>query len=96
METAPYRASLDAPTDRQPYPRRTNGALVPPGENKPNARTAAPVETSLWTDRYRPKRFIDLLGDEVRSGSLSQARASASEAKSRVRRSASTALPCCG
>ncbi|GAA5965764.1 hypothetical protein JCM8115_000918 [Rhodotorula mucilaginosa] len=42
----------------------TNGALSPPGENKPNARTAAPVETSLWTDRYRPKRFIDLLGDE--------------------------------
>lgn len=35
--------------------------------NKPNARSAAPIETSLWTDRYRPKRFIDLLGDEVRS-----------------------------
>ncbi|GAA5826328.1 hypothetical protein JCM11251_007255 [Rhodosporidiobolus azoricus] len=24
----------------------------------------APVETMLWTDRYRPKRFVDLLGDE--------------------------------
>lgn len=29
-------------------------------------RTAAVVETELWTDRYRPKRFVDLLGDEVR------------------------------
>lgn len=27
----------------------------------------APLETSLWTDRYRPKKFTDLLGDEVRS-----------------------------
>ncbi|GAA5979308.1 hypothetical protein JCM10908_002874 [Rhodotorula pacifica] len=42
----------------------SNGALAAAGETKPNARTAAPVETSLWTDRYRPKRFIDLLGDE--------------------------------
>lgn len=25
-----------------------------------------PVETTLWTDRYRPKKFVDLLGDEVR------------------------------
>ncbi|GAA5912902.1 hypothetical protein JCM6882_009509 [Rhodosporidiobolus microsporus] len=25
---------------------------------------AAPVETMLWTDRYKPKRFVDLLGDE--------------------------------
>ncbi|KAL8280406.1 hypothetical protein RQP46_007054 [Phenoliferia psychrophenolica] len=24
----------------------------------------APLETSLWTDRYRPKKFTDLLGDE--------------------------------
>ncbi|GAA6000732.1 hypothetical protein JCM10207_004630 [Rhodosporidiobolus poonsookiae] len=24
----------------------------------------AAVETALWTDRYRPKRFVDLLGDE--------------------------------
>lgn len=23
------------------------------------------VETALWTDRYRPKKFTDLLGDEV-------------------------------
>lgn len=22
-------------------------------------------ENTLWTDRYRPKRFTDLLGDEV-------------------------------
>ncbi|GAA5879108.1 hypothetical protein JCM3774_005574 [Rhodotorula dairenensis] len=42
----------------------TNGALANAGENRPNSRTAAPIETSLWTDRYRPKRFIDLLGDE--------------------------------
>ncbi|GAA5854527.1 hypothetical protein JCM9279_000830 [Rhodotorula babjevae] len=27
-------------------------------------RAAAVVETELWTDRYRPKRFVDLLGDE--------------------------------
>ena len=25
----------------------------------------APLETSLWTDRYRPKKFTDLLGDEI-------------------------------
>ncbi|KAK4703640.1 hypothetical protein P7C70_g2579, partial [Phenoliferia sp. Uapishka_3] len=24
----------------------------------------SPLETSLWTDRYRPKKFTDLLGDE--------------------------------
>lgn len=47
-------------------PCRTNGALAADSENKPNSRSAASVETSLWTDRYRPKRFIDLLGDEVR------------------------------
>ncbi|GAA5932082.1 hypothetical protein JCM3775_004236 [Rhodotorula graminis] len=29
-----------------------------------NTRAAAVVETELWTDRYRPKRFVDLLGDE--------------------------------
>ena len=23
------------------------------------------TETTLWTDRYRPKKFVDLLGDEV-------------------------------
>ena len=25
------------------------------------------TETTLWTDRYRPKKFVDLLGDEVSS-----------------------------
>jgi hypothetical protein len=25
------------------------------------------VESVLWTDRYRPKKFTDLLGDEVKS-----------------------------
>ncbi|GJN87911.1 hypothetical protein Rhopal_000866-T1 [Rhodotorula paludigena] len=39
----------------------TNPALV---DGKATSRTAAPIETSLWTDRYRPKRFVDLLGDE--------------------------------
>ncbi|BGP13306.1 Chromosome transmission fidelity protein 18 [Rhodosporidiobolus nylandii] len=27
-------------------------------------KTTTTVETMLWTDRYRPKRFVDLLGDE--------------------------------
>ncbi|GAA5862595.1 hypothetical protein JCM8547_002120 [Rhodosporidiobolus lusitaniae] len=30
----------------------------------PAAGGTTPVETQLWTDRYRPKRFVDLLGDE--------------------------------
>lgn len=36
--------------------RYRTGAIVDPVE----------VETTLWTDRYRPKKFTDLLGDEVR------------------------------
>lgn len=26
----------------------------------------AQTDGTLWTDRYRPKKFTDLLGDEVR------------------------------
>ncbi|BGP37138.1 Chromosome transmission fidelity protein 18 [Rhodotorula kratochvilovae] len=35
-----------------------------PAIDSKDARAAGPVETELWTDRYRPKRFVDLLGDE--------------------------------
>jgi hypothetical protein len=28
-------------------------------------------ETTMWVDRYRPKKFADLLGDEVRSSRTS-------------------------
>ncbi|KAK4052058.1 Chromosome transmission fidelity protein 18 [Microbotryomycetes sp. JL201] len=38
----------------------TNGALV----QKMALDSASEVEAMLWTDRYRPKRFTQLLGDE--------------------------------
>ena len=36
--------------------------------NPPGVRDiqAEPPEDKLWVDRYRPQRFLDLLGDEVR------------------------------
>ncbi|BGP29547.1 Chromosome transmission fidelity protein 18 [Rhodotorula toruloides] len=42
----------------------TNAALLASSPSKTNRAAATPVETALWTDRYRPKRFVDLLGDE--------------------------------
>ncbi|BGP22340.1 hypothetical protein Rt10032_c07g3187 [Rhodotorula toruloides] len=42
----------------------TNAALLAPSRSETSRAAAAPVETALWTDRYRPKRFVDLLGDE--------------------------------
>jgi chromosome transmission fidelity protein 18 len=39
----------------------TNAAM---DEDTP--QESAGVDGTLWTDRYRPKRFTDLLGDEVR------------------------------
>ncbi|GAA6043901.1 hypothetical protein NBRC10512_007446, partial [Rhodotorula toruloides] len=45
-------------------PRSTNAALLASSPSKTSRAAATPVETTLWTDRYRPKRFVDLLGDE--------------------------------
>ncbi|BGO89065.1 Chromosome transmission fidelity protein 18 [Rhodotorula toruloides] len=42
----------------------TNAALLASSPSKTSRAAATPVETALWTDRYRPKRFVDLLGDE--------------------------------
>ena len=29
------------------------------------SKRKGPVEETLWTDKYRPRQFTDLLGDEV-------------------------------
>lgn len=50
------------------HSRSTNAALLASSPLKTSRAAATPVETALWTDRYRPKRFVDLLGDEVRPG----------------------------
>ncbi|KAL7336329.1 hypothetical protein BJY59DRAFT_718395, partial [Rhodotorula toruloides] len=47
-----------------PLLRGTNAALLASSPSKTSRAAATPVETTLWTDRYRPKRFVDLLGDE--------------------------------
>ncbi|GAA5930725.1 hypothetical protein JCM1841_004748 [Sporobolomyces salmonicolor] len=41
----------------------TNAALNTAGSISSNAQEKM-IETTLWTDKYRPKRFVDLLGDE--------------------------------
>jgi len=47
----------------------TSAAFGSTSEGKPalGVNNLKPPETQLWTDRYRPKKFTDLLGDEVRS-----------------------------
>ncbi|GAA5833833.1 hypothetical protein JCM5353_003070 [Sporobolomyces roseus] len=44
----------------------TSAAFGSTSEGKPSLGThnLKPPETQLWTDRYRPKKFTDLLGDE--------------------------------
>ncbi|GAA5865391.1 hypothetical protein JCM1840_001552 [Sporobolomyces johnsonii] len=41
----------------------TNAALTSADSKSSHAQDKM-IETTLWTDKYRPKRFVDLLGDE--------------------------------
>ncbi|EMS21920.1 chromosome transmission fidelity protein [Rhodotorula toruloides NP11] len=53
-----------AMAEKQREADATNAALLASSPSKTSRAAATPVETTLWTDRYRPKRFVDLLGDE--------------------------------
>ncbi|KAM0788007.1 hypothetical protein ACM66B_006207 [Microbotryomycetes sp. NB124-2] len=65
LETPYYRMVEDIKlakiaAEKQAAADATNGAL----EQKKALDYASEIEASLWTDRYRPKRFTELLGDE--------------------------------
>lgn len=46
------------------------GRRLVDAEAAANATHNRPPEGTLWVDRYRPKRFTELLGDEVRTWPL--------------------------
>ncbi|KAK4051293.1 Chromosome transmission fidelity protein 18 [Microbotryomycetes sp. JL221] len=65
LETPYYRMLEDIKSAqimaiKQAEADATNGAL----DSKAKPSSDVDIEDSLWTDRYRPKRFTELLGDE--------------------------------